>query len=501
MNKQFQLLVYIFAAMTLVFFPSCKKDKFITDSSAKLEFSQDSVLFDTVFTSIGSSTRNFRLRNTNKQKLKIDAVYLEGGTSSVFKINVDGESGTAFSDLELAGGDSMYVFVQVKIDPNNSSSPLIVNDVIHFTVNGNDQKVVLEAWGQDAYYHYPDSAVYFKDGSYLAYSLVSANTEAYTKVGDEYVWKNDKPHVIYSYLVVDEKQKLRIPAGTSVYLNYKAGIWVYAGGQIKVQGQKGQEVLFTSARREKDYLNQPGEWDRIWINEGSDQNSIDYAIIKNGYIGIQAELLGTDTVLAKTRKLKISNCKIQNMSMWGLYCLAYAVDCRNSVITNCQEHSVNILYGGAYYFAHNTIANYWNQPKSRDKPAFNVLNYYKDDVYPLYFYMGNSIIDGKLNEEFNFDLKTDATYAPSYTISNSYIKTGTDLSDLAHFLNNRKPENSEGIKYKDEPNYDFSIDKTETRVSGFVHPFATQDAINAGPDITGKARNTASVTAGAYEMP
>lgn len=480
---------------------ACKKDQFNTDPAVKLEFSQDSVLFDTVFTSIGSSTRNFRIRNTTNQKIKISNIVLQGGTSSFFKLNVDGASGVSFDDIELAAKDSMYVFVQVKIDPNNQNNPLIVSDNIVFQVNGNEQRVILEAWGQDAYYHYPDSAVKFQDGSYFPYSLVNANPNSYTIIGGEYVWKSDKPHVVYGYLVVDEKQKMRIPAGTRVYMNYKAGLWVFAGGQIQVLGQKGSEVVFQGARREKEFTDEPGQWDRIWINEGSDQNIIDYAIIKNGYIGIQAELIGESEELAKKRVLRLSNTKIQNMSLWGLYGLAYQIIAVNNVISNCQEHSVNVLLGGGYYFAHNTIVNYWKKQKTRDKPAVNINNYLKEQVYPLYLYMANSVVDGRLENELSLDLKDDSKYPYTYTVSNCYLKSTVDQSNTSRFFNNKAASLTEPLKYKDADAYDFSPGKDEARMSGFVHPFATQDAQNVGADITGKARNTVTVTAGAYELP
>lgn len=57
--------------------------------------------------------------------------------------------------------------------------------------------------------------------------------------------------MIYGYLVVDEHQKLKIEAGVQIYMNYKAGLWVYKGGQLKVLGEKGNEVIFQGARREK----------------------------------------------------------------------------------------------------------------------------------------------------------------------------------------------------------------------------------------------------------
>ena len=292
-----KVIINIFFIGLIVFFIStffsCKKDSLLTDASAKVEFSQDSILFDTVFTGIGSATKNIRVRNKNNQKIKITSIELKGGYTSSFKINVDGVSGVSFKDIEIAANDSLYIFIQVNVNPININSPLIISDVILFYVNSNLQELPLEAWGQDAWYHYPTNAIKFKDGTYFPYSLISKDTLVDT------IWKKDKPHVIYGYLVVDEHQKLKIEAGVQIYMNYKAGLWVYKGGQLKVLGEKGNEVVFQGARREKDYADEPGQWDRIWINEGSLNNEINYAIIKNAYIGIQAELSGNQYYVPK----------------------------------------------------------------------------------------------------------------------------------------------------------------------------------------------------------
>src|SRR5688572_9878881 len=119
---------------------SCrKKETFLDDPSAKLSFSTDSVLFDTVFTTIGSATRNFRLINNNNQRIRISSLALEGGASSPFFLNVDGEKGKVFRDLEIAAHDSMYVFVQVMIDPTGANAEVIINDKVICTTNGNTQ--------------------------------------------------------------------------------------------------------------------------------------------------------------------------------------------------------------------------------------------------------------------------------------------------------------------------------------------------------------------------
>lgn len=473
---------------------SCKKSKFINDADAKVTFSEDKVLFDTVFTSIGSATKNFRIKNPHGQKIKISSIKLRGGSGSSFIVNVDGIKGTSFGEMEIAAHDSMFVFVQVRIDPNNANSPLIVNDYLDFDVNGNLQTVELEAWGQDAYYHKPTNAIKFKDGSYLAYSLISSTP------GVDTVWKNDKPHVIYGYLVVDSAQKLTIQAGVQIYLNYKAGLWVYKDGQIRVLGTKGNEVVFQGARREKDFLDEPGQWDRIWINEGSDNNKIDYAIIKNGFIGVQTEVIG-DTI-GKAGKLTLTNTKIQNMSMWGLYCLAYKVSGGNNVISNCQEHCLNIQLGGEYNFKHCTFVNLWAKDKARSKTCINLNNYNDNGVFPDSTYFGNCIIDGTMANEITLDLKSSTSpgFAPRYKFNNCWLKTNAAVTNTTVY--SFVKTGTTWLSYSDTVKYNFEPKAGETRNQGFTGTNAQFDMGKFLYDINGKQRLTIAnggITVGAYE--
>ena len=287
------IVVFIVSICFSISFISCKKDKLLTDPSATVAFSQDSILFDTVFTTIGSATRNIRIINNNNQKINISAIYLEQGQSSNFMLNVDGVPGKTVNDVEILAHDSIYVFVQVNVNPTSALSPLIIQDKIIVNVNGNYQSVALEAWGQDAHYHFPDKAIQYKNG-YLPYSTVSTVTTGVTvnwgggALGQP---DDDKPHVIYGWLVVDSLQKLVINPGVKVYFHQNAGLWVYRYGTLQVNGTKGNEVIFQGDRREADYADLPGQWDRIWINEGHTDNYINYAIIKNSFIGVQASFL------------------------------------------------------------------------------------------------------------------------------------------------------------------------------------------------------------------
>ena len=146
--KFFIPILFIWA----VIFSGCRKDRFETDSSSKLEFSTDTLTFDTVFTTLGSATRLFKVYNKHKHTINITSVKLAGGVQSNFRINVDAVPGTTFKDVEVLGNDSIYVFVEVTVDPNKLNTPLVIFDQVVFITNGNLQQVVLEAWGQDAHF-------------------------------------------------------------------------------------------------------------------------------------------------------------------------------------------------------------------------------------------------------------------------------------------------------------------------------------------------------------
>ena len=66
--KQFFVSCRLPVVLCLLIY-SCKKDSFITSSDARLSTSVDSLKYDTVFTSIGSITKSFKINNLNNQKL------------------------------------------------------------------------------------------------------------------------------------------------------------------------------------------------------------------------------------------------------------------------------------------------------------------------------------------------------------------------------------------------------------------------------------------------
>ena len=84
----------LFALSVLLLFVSCRKDSYISSPDARVEVSADTLKFDTLFVTAGSTYRTLKIVNDNNQKLKISSLQLAGGNASAFKMNVDGIIGT-----------------------------------------------------------------------------------------------------------------------------------------------------------------------------------------------------------------------------------------------------------------------------------------------------------------------------------------------------------------------------------------------------------------------
>ncbi|MBL7923039.1 MAG: hypothetical protein JNL88_02465 [Bacteroidia bacterium] len=422
LHKTKSLLITLLA---LILFGSCQKDEILSDAGARPNFSEDTLLFDTVFVSIGSVTKNFRVYNPYDKTLKISSIRMAGGSTSLFRMNVNGLPGTSFSDIEIRGGDSIWVFVEVTVNPNNQLLPFVVQDSIVFETNGNKQDIDLVAWGQNAHF--------------LVAKKQSANLPPYvvidTNLNSSVTWDESLPYVIYGgYAVVDSSTTLTITEGTQIHFSNSAGLWVYKGGTLKVLGSKDKPVVFQGLRREPALQEEPGQWDRIWVNDGG-INEMDYAIIKNGFIGLQTETLFAPALPVS---LKLTNTQIRNMSGLGILARNFSIEGWNNVISNCGLYSAAFTMGGSYEFTHCTFANFWRYGQ-RSTPLMYLNNYTTDqnnqaipvDMSKAEF--KNCIIYGENDNELELDFKSGALN--NHNFRNCVIKAdnNTPTSDPLHF--------------------------------------------------------------------
>lgn len=414
--KKAVALLLITTALVL---QACRKDLFTEDSTAQLAFSTDSILYDTVFTTVGSVTKSFKVYNNHNRSIKISSLKVAGGVSSNFRINVDGVPLVSTGDIEIKKHDSIYVFIEVTVNPNSQNNPLVIRDSVMFETNGNQQSVTLEAWGQDAYFH----------------------VNEYLICND--VWMNNKPHVIYGLVIISAGCSLTIQPGTKVHLHKGAVLAADDGATLIVNGTSANKVRFMGDRLEPDYDEVPGQWGAIWLSPLSVNNKIDWAIIKNGTIGILCDSFPT----SPNPTLHMNNTVIKNMSAIGIYARDSKIRATNCVVGNCGQHLVALTIGGQYSFYHCTFANYWNYgtPK-RSTPAVIVNNWYETatgtvvrNLDSAHFF--NCIIYGELADEIVLDSKTGGNFA--YKLHYSVLKTQLNTSNPADYLNcviNSDPE-------------------------------------------------------------
>ena len=485
MRKFLVVILLSFFVITV----SCRKKQVFSDSpSNNIRLSTDTVAFDTVFTSLGSSTRVLMVYNDNSENLKISSIRLEGGSASPYSINVDGQSGTVFRDKEIYANDSLYIFIKVTINPNDSTNPFFVPDRLIFSTNGNEDVVNLTAYGQNANYIigrkgiFPDA-----NGHYTAYYYPLTNDS----VKDVH-WTAEKPYVVYNVALVDSDGTLTIEPGTHVYFHGGSGLWVWSEGQLIVNGTKENPVVFQGDRLEDYYTDQPGQWDRIWLMEAREGHGhiIDHAIIRNGFIGLQMQRMLKDNKAAA----HITNTIIENHTGIGIYANCYNIGASNFVVNNCGNYCVALTGGGEYVFTHGTIANYWASA-SRQTPTLYFDNYYTNptdgNTYAIPFNcdIRNSIVYGSLNDEFKTDFYPIAD--TSYKFRNTLICTKRpqlpQLYQACEF--NKSP------KFKNTAEFDFHLDTLSPAI-GIGNPEFSTGALQF--DLDGIDRGT-TPDAGAYQ--
>jgi len=408
---RFTYFFLLISISILIGLTNCRKEKFLTDSDAKVEFSKDTVVFDTVFVTIGSTYERFTIKNPQNRALNLSSVRLVNGTRSSFRMNVDGLSGVNIKDIEIPAKDSVFVFVEVTIDPTNQNNPFVVEDDIVVTVNGNEQSVHLAAWGQNAYFHY--------------------EADGFLIICDE-TWLNDKPHVLYGVTALDSACTLNIQPGTQIYAHTGALLYIFKS-TLNVNGDKDNRVVFQGDRREASFNGVPGQWFGVRF-VGPLQSKIDFALIKNATAGIYI-----DTFATLQDSLIITNSQSINNSFASLFAQGANIRAENSQFGKAGTNSVALRLGGNYYFNHCTVDNYWTA-STRNSPALVLNNYFQSGgaviVRPITASINNTIIYGNNDNEIVLDTVPISGQA-NYLFNTCIYKTDEPINSnfVGGFLN------------------------------------------------------------------
>jgi len=329
---------------------ACDDESIIEDSNAQLEFSQDTVRFDTVFTEVGSATRSFRIRNPHSERIVISAIEL-GGRSSQFRLNIDGNPTSSATDVTMLPNDSLWVFVEVTVDPDMplSASPYVIEEQVFFLTNGNEQVVQLEAWGQNANY-IPNR---FSAGEF---TRLSCNN-------DSLRFDDPKPYVIYGVLIIDSCH-VAFPPGTEIYVHgglartdedviFNDGLMAFTNtASLQSQGTIDNPVLITGDRLESEFADVAGQWSGIRFLAGSRGNRMTNTTITNSLIGVRVD---------SSSLLRLENVEISNTAGPGIVGVHSTIIGENVLVADNGSFSGLFQFGGTYSFFYSTFANYQGQ--------------------------------------------------------------------------------------------------------------------------------------------
>lgn len=452
--------------LLLLFLFSCRKETFTTDSGARLWTGIDTVHFDTVFTTTGSVTKGFKIFNRNEEGIQVESIRLAGGAASPFKININGQPGPQVSALQIKGGDSAYVFVTVSINPNNTNLPFIVQDSVEIAYNGNNTKVHLQAYGQNAHF--------------LNHHSISANQ----------VWTSDKPYVITGSLRVQQGAQLTISKGVRVYVHADAPFIV--DGTLKVEGESGEQdnVIFAGDRLDEPYKFYPAGWPGIQFTPASSGNSIRYAQIKNAYNALVLH----EAAHHNQPVLTIAQTVIDNAFEGGITAIGSSIHAQNVVISNCGKNLV-IQKGGTYNFIHCTIAAYSNSFIQHKNPLVQLSNFFEKDntltTKALNAVFTNTILWGESGGLVKDEIVLMQNNAASFSITFNGVLWNSEVAG-ATISGNSILQNPQ-FRSTEDKLYDFRLGENSPAVNKGVASVVTLDA-------DGKPRPVELPDLGAYEQ-
>jgi len=423
------ILILLSAGFSLTM-PGCKPREEELQTSGALEFSADTVKFDTVFTTLRTVTKRLWVYNRNPKGVNVDLIGLDRPAASAYTLLINGDLKQTASNLFVRGADSLLILVRAKLPDNGQSGvakDYVLEEKLNFRTNGQDQHVLLRSFGQNIYLH--DNVA----------------------LGCGTVWTNDRPHVLYNSVVVPAGCTLRIKPGTRVYAHAGAALIVqgtllvnspadYAPGTSATDTVKATSpniVRFVGDRSgEAQYTTAPGQWAGIVLDASSHGNIIRYAQIQNATFGLllynpsnlspRPEVLLQNSIIRYISGADVSFAGAKSTFDYGAGVLSVAsnVTIENTLFSDCYEYAVRGIGGGNYTLNYCTIANYPVTGGVRNTASLmfgNVAADGKTKSDGPALSLKNSIVWGSLSDELFFENYDD--YRAKVSIQNTMLAT------------------------------------------------------------------------------
>lgn len=469
MKRKVPYFIYLLLAVLLLPIVACEDlDDYSSDPNHRLSFSHDTLKLDTVLTGIPTSTYELKIYNRNKKSLIISSITLADAGKSGFRVNVDGRKGSQFQNIEIAGKDSLYVFVEATLSPQQHNVAALIRDSLVFNLNGINQDVKLWAYAQDA--------ITFRGKVIRQDTLITA----------EY------PILIYDSLSVARDACLTLAAGTRLYFHNQAGLSVH--GKLIAKGALSNPVIFRGDRTDHlfphlPYDRLPGQWEGVRFHSTSYSNQLTYIDIHGSKYGIRCDSSATDQP-----KLTLEHSILRQISGNALELTSCQAVIGNCEISNAGNYCVSLL-GGDYTFTHCTLANYfsWN---TRKGVALQMSNERNETTYPLTAAsFRNCLIAGSSRDEIHGERSENQDIPFNYYFSHSLINSIPEENEQIVNVNWDKDDHFLLLDSQTQQ-YNFELDKSSKAIDWGKE----EDALAYPTDRNGYPRLIdAAPDAGCYE--
>ncbi|WP_226063243.1 hypothetical protein [Kaistella polysaccharea] len=416
MNKYKIILASAFFLLLALL--SCNRDDINFENPTKpLRVSADTVFLDTVYNQVRSETYAVKLYNDEDKDILIPEISLGSGSASLYRINVDGKSGTNFSNVPLRKKDSLYIFVEIA--PIANAPEAIAEDQINIKTTVGNQEITLFSVVQDAEFYIE---------SKTNENILTSNT----------TWTNEKAKIIFGQLTLEAGKTLNIKKGTKVYFFKNSGLKISKNANLNINGDLGSEVIFRGDRNDPRYDTLPKNWDRIYLDENAHLN-MNYAKVFGGTRGLD---LNHATAT-------IENSIFHTHQEYGIYAVNSVITAKNLVMNNCGEADFGIFKGGTYNIIHSTLANYWELNGSSPGLGLYATNEYNNGTTAeqgaLTLNIRNSIIYNNRDNAVIFKPTSGQIF--NYQIQNTLLKYGTNAgftfdgnSNILNSIKNEDPK-------------------------------------------------------------
>jgi len=313
---------------------SCIEDGFTTSPGDVLAFNMDTVAFDTVITLQGTATKQMVIYNRSKKQINISSIKVAGlASNGHFFLNVDGVRGNEFQNVEIRGNDSIFVFIEARLDEMEKDEPTYIEDRLEFVTNGVKQSVLLNAWGQDVVR--------------ISGDTISRNMR----------FTANKPYLIYDTMFVKEGVTLTIDEGATLLFHDKAAM--RCAGRVLANGSVDAPITFRGDRLDHivgstSFDIMSGQWGGVIFTPPTMGNVLKHVIMKGSTIGMHCSAKGDTTQCA----LKLINCVLTNSAATCLATEACYVELIGTEISDAAS-VVAYFNGGKVMASQCTFANYY----------------------------------------------------------------------------------------------------------------------------------------------